>query len=174
MEIRCKTGLINETQDYMTYYDVFITNNTHRNDKIIESVNNNKNKKILILTKLIDHGKLLNQLIPGSNHLYGATNKEEREKMFNNFINSDSNVLISTISIFSEGIDIPSMNIVINASANKGDVKTIQVLGRVLRILEGKIDAQYIDFMDETRFFKLASIARRRALRKQGHDVDTL
>jgi superfamily II DNA or RNA helicase len=172
MEDSCKTGLINETENYSTYYDMFIMNNIFRNNKIVETVNNNIGSKILILTKLINHGRLLQELIPGSVHLYGETNKDDREKMFNDFVTGNNNILISTISIFSEGIDVPSMNIVINASANKGDVKTIQVLGRVLRTLEGKSNAQYIDFIDETRFFRLASLSRKRILQKQGHDVD--
>lgn len=174
MEERCKTGLINETQNYSTYYDMFIVNNSYRNNKILECVNNNKDKKILILTKFIDHGKLLNNLIPGSVHLYGETNKEDRAKMFDDFVKGNNNVLISTISIFSEGIDVPSLTLVLNASCNRGDVKTIQVLGRILRTMTGKSDAQYIDFIDETRFFKLASYARRRILRKQGHEVETI
>ena len=61
-----------------------------------------------------------------------------------------------------------------NAAANKGDVKTIQVLGRVLRRLKGKKDAYYYDFIDESRFFRLASYARKKALLKEGHTVEVI
>lgn len=174
MESECKTGLINESQKYTTYYSRFISDNEIRDDKILYIVEHNKNKKILILTKLIEHGQRLTELIPNAKHLYGATSKEDRKKMFNEFTNDKLNVLVSTISIFAEGIDIPQLDMVINASANKGDVKSIQVLGRVLRKLEGKKNAYYIDFIDETRFFRLASLSRRRAFRKEGHDVETV
>lgn len=167
-----KTGLINESPNYLSYYDRFITKNEFRNRKIVSMINKRKEKRILILTKLIEHGEILMQLLPTSKHLYGATQKEEREKMFVDFVSGKAPILISTISIFAEGIDLPSLDVVINAAANKGDVRTIQVLGRILRKLEGKKDAQYIDFFDESRFFKRASISRRRALINEGHDVD--
>jgi len=170
-EERLKTGLINETLDYANSYNVFISQNKYRNDTIIDLVNKNQGKKILILTKLVDHGKELEENILGSRHLYGGTNKIEREEILNQFKAGDINILISTISIFAEGLDIPSLDIVLNASANKGNVKTIQVLGRVLRKLEGKENAKYIDFMDELKFFTLASLARKKALIKEGHDV---
>ena len=174
IEDQCKTGLINETAVYSIYYDKFITNGVKRNLTIFDIVHKYKDKKILILTKLIEHGQILQAHIPDSQHLYGATSKEDREEMFKNFVSGKCNVLISTISIFSEGIDIPSLDIVLNASANRGDVKTIQVLGRVLRKLEGKKGAMYIDFWDETKFFRTASNSRKRALQREGHDVDIL
>jgi superfamily II DNA or RNA helicase len=174
LEQDCKTGLINETKNYTVYYDKFITNNVTRNNIITNLVTKNKDKKILILTKLIEHGEILTALIPNSKHLYGATNKDQRKEMFKEFTEGNLNVLISTISIFAEGIDIPVLSVVINAAANRGDVKTIQVLGRVLRKMHGKKDASYIDFIDETKFFKMASYARRRALRDEGHEVETI
>ena len=174
LEQVCKSGLINETKNYSVYYDKFITNNVTRNNIITNLVTKNNGKKILILTKLIEHGEILTALISNSKHLYGATNKEQRKEMFKEFTEGKLNVLISTISIFAEGIDIPSLDMVINASANKGDVKTIQVLGRVLRKMHGKKDASYIDFIDETKFFRMASYARRRALREEGHGIETV
>jgi len=165
------TGLINEMMDYNDYYIGFIMNNEYRNNKIVEIVNNNKDKKILILTKLIDHGKLLNQLLPGSKHLYGGSNKKEREKMFNEFVHGEEKILISTIPIWSEGLDCRPLSVIINAGANTGSVKTIQMLGRILRTSEGKETATYYDFVDETKFFRLGSIKRMKTLRKQGHDV---
>jgi len=174
LEEKCKTGLINETAVYSIYYDMFITNGVKRNLKVFDLVHKYKDRKILILTKLIEHGQILQEHIPNSQHLYGATNKEEREEMFKRFVDGTNNVLISTISIFSEGIDIPSLDVVINASANKGDVKTIQVLGRVLRKLESKKGAIYLDFFDETKFLRSASVSRIKALRNEGHDVEML
>jgi len=172
IERSCKQGLINETPNYTNYYNGFINQNNYRNIIIFYSTELNKGKKILILTKLIEHGQILKEMIPGSEHLYGATNKKERDELFNKFNNGEINVLISTISIFAEGIDIPSLDIVINASANKGDVKTIQVLGRVLRKMEGKNYAQYYDFWDDNSFFRLASLSRKKALIREGHDIE--
>ena len=38
--------------------------------------------------------------------------------------------------------------------------------------MEGKVNAQYIDFIDETKFFRLASLARKKILIKEGHEVE--
>lgn len=172
LENNAKTGLINETPNYANYYDILIYSNTPRNNAICEIIKNNNEKKILVLVKLVKHGEHLEVLIPDSKYLHGSTPKKEREQMFNDFTNGELDILISTISIFAEGVDIPSLDMVINASANKGNVKTIQVLGRVLRKMEGKKNAQYIDFIDDSKFFRLASLARKRALIKEGHEVE--
>ena len=169
-ELLTKGDLINETDNYAKFYEQFIYLNTWRNQAVLESVKSNPNKKILILTKLVDHGNMLAELT-GGKHLYGGTSKKERKIMFDEFASGDLNVLVSTLSIFAEGINIPSLDIIINAGANKSNIKTIQVLGRVLRKLEGKDDACYIDFIDESRFFKSASFKRRTTLINEGHEV---
>lgn len=168
------TGLINETPNYANFYKGFISGNARRNLIIRNLITENSNKRVLILTKLIEHGQDLQQLIPGSEHLYGATNKKERKAMFDKFVSGEIKVLISTLSIFAEGIDIPELEDVINAGANKGDVKTIQILGRILRKLGDNKNATYYDFIDETKFFRLASLARKRALIREGHDVEVI
>lgn len=173
-ERELETGLINETKDYNKYYNRFIMNNEYRNSKIISIVSQNADKKVLILTKLIEHGEILNKLLPGSKHLYGGSNKKEREKMFNEFVHGEEKILISTIPIWSEGLDCRPLSVIINAGANAGSVKTIQMLGRILRTNEGKISAEYYDFYDVTKFFRLASLKRIKTLRQQGHQIDVV
>jgi superfamily II DNA or RNA helicase len=165
-----KSGLINETPNYVRYYENHIINNVARNNIIRQIVEKYKGKKILILAKQIKHELALHETIPQSVHLYGGTNKNERIKILENF-NKENFVLISTTSIFSEGLDVPKLDLIINAGANAGSVKTVQMLGRVLRTAEGKKQALYYDFLDENRFFKRASYARKKAFYKQGYEV---
>ncbi len=173
LELNTKEGLINETDNYAGFYEQFIYLNKWRNKVIKKLVEENKGKKILVLTKLVAHGDMLaNEL--GGKHLYGGTNKEERKKLFEDFTKGDLNILVSTVSIWSEGLDCPPLKVIINCSANKGNVKTIQMLGRVLRTLSGKKNALYYDFIDESRFFRTASYARQRALKNQGHDIEII
>ena len=171
IEYLCEEGLINAEPDYNTTYNYAIVKNQYRNNKIYDVVKKYNNKKILILTKIIDHGKELCENIEGSVHLYGDTPKKIRKEMFDDFVSGKVQVMVSTLSIFAEGIDIPSLDMVINASGNVSDVKTIQVLGRVIRKLEGKEGAYYIDFFDNFKFFKSASIHRIKSLAKENHDV---
>jgi superfamily II DNA or RNA helicase len=159
---------------YLDKYKIQIQNNPYRNKKIQDIVNILKDKKILILTKLIEHGDMLHQMIPGSKHLYGTTDKEARKQMMEDFREGKFNVLVSTINLWSEGIDIPSLDVIFNVGANRGDVRTIQSLGRVLRMLEGKKEAYYIDFLDSHKMFKTASKARMKILAKEGHEVQVM
>lgn len=162
---------VNMTKNYSDHYNVFVTNNTKRNDVIKNLVDKHKNKKILILVKLVNHGELLKELIPGSEYLCGSSKKEERKKFLEELKDGDLKVLIATISIASEGIDIPKLDIVINASANAGSIKTVQMLGRALRKKQGKVVAKYFDFLDPTDFFKAASFKRRKAFINEQHNV---
>lgn len=158
-------------KQYSEYYNEFVVNNEKRNSLVKYIVKKHKDEKVLILVKFVKHGEVLEELIPDSVYLNGSTPKKKRDQIFNDFAFGERNILISTISIFAEGIDIPSLSVVINTAANKSDVKTIQVLGRVLRKNEGKEVAKYIDFMDDSWLFKRASLARRKAFIDQGHTV---
>jgi len=164
-------GLINESESYPEAYRVYILENKKRNKAIIDIVNKRKGKKILILVKLIKHGEFLSEKL-NAPYLNGASKKEERKKLLEDFTNNNLNVLIGTISIFSEGIDIPKLEIIMNVSGNKSDIKSIQVLGRVLRNHTKKTACEYIDFIDVgSEFFRKASLSRINAFRKEGHEV---
>lgn len=154
---------------YQEDYNINIVEKIERNEKIKEIVKNNNNKKIMILTKLVNHGKMLCKDINGSKHIHGKS--KDRKKVMEDFRNDNFNILIGTISIFAEGIDLENLDIIINAAANKGDVKSIQILGRVLRTFKNKDSALYIDFFDCGKHTKKHSNARIKAFKKQGHEV---
>lgn len=163
--------------NYLTYpddYRINIVDNEIRNERIVSIAQEYKNKKVLILTKNVEHGAILNSLISKfmtSFHLHGSVPSEERKTNFDNFKNSTSGCMVATMSIASEGINLPNLDIIINAGANKGDIKSIQILGRVLRVFEGKKEAIYWDFIDSGKYTKLHSRARFNALKEQGHNI---
>ncbi len=171
MENAAEQGLINETPKYGPYYQKLIVENEYRNNHIKKICEQHNGKTILILVKLIEHGKALEELIPDSLYIYGETASLIRTKALSDFKEGKLKTLISTISIFAEGVDIPRLDVVVNAAANKGDIKSIQVLGRVLRRKEGKEKAMYYDFADTGKFFYTASRARAEAFKGEGHTV---
>lgn len=163
---------INNDATYHSVYDEKITNNKERNNIVKEIVDINKDKKILILTKLIKHGENLNTLIEGSKLITSNTNKNDRKEDFNNYKLGGYNVLIGSSQIFSTGIDIPAIDIIINVGANKSDVQTIQSIGRCMRKTKNKDYAYYYDFMDEgSRYFTNSSKQRRQILQEFGHEI---
>jgi len=168
-----KTGLINESEKYASIYKSFIVNNNARNNLIKKIVDKHNGEKILLLVKLISHGDMLSEML-GVPYLNGSTPKEERKKIMDDFKNGSLNVLIGTISIFSEGLDIPSLQVLINCAGNKSDIKSVQTLGRLLRKHKGKETCTYYDFMDESRFMRLASFSRLKAFKKEAHTIEMI
>jgi superfamily II DNA or RNA helicase len=175
MDFASTDGKINETENYLEFYKNFIVLNMNRNLLCKNIVDKFKqNKKILILVKLIEHGEILSELLQCP-YLKGSTKKEDRESLIKDFSEGQLNVMVGTISIFSEGLDFPKLDILINMCANSGEVKTIQILGRILRILEGKDTCMYFDFMDNSqKFFLFSSSKRQRTFKKQKHKIKYL
>ncbi len=162
-----------------TYSDVYedaIVNNEERNNEIINIIQDHPEDRILVLTTRIEHGEILRTTlvekgINGVYFLHGSVNKDERKAEFEKFKTNDMRILIGTVSIFSEGIDLPFLSIIINACANKAEVRTIQSLGRILRTMKGKQQPIYYDFIDNADFLDKASRARMRTFKRQGYIV---
>jgi superfamily II DNA or RNA helicase len=166
-----KQGLINETDNYNSAYEVFISKNMQRNALINKIVEENSGKRTLIVTKLVEHGKYLAEIC-GGYHIYGDTNLDERKRLMQDFRDDKFKILVMTLSIAQEGIDFPFLQILISAGGHKAEISTIQSLGRLLRLCEGKEQAVCYDFIDGHRFFKHASYLRKKAFRKEGHDIE--
>ena len=158
-------------EKYSDDYRMNVVESNDRNNKIKDIVELNPNKKIMILTKQVEHGKRLKESIPEATYLHGTLGNETRTRIMESFRLGIFNTLIMTQSIGAEGLDIPDLDIIINAAANKGDVKSIQVLGRVLRIFNNKSEARYIDFVDIGKHTRKHSEARMLAFKEQGHTV---
>jgi len=172
---KCLFLKINNSHSSDKYNDAYVegvVENDARNDiigKIVETYG--ANKKILILTRRVKHAEILNELIPNSLVITGSTDKKKRKKNYETFKNTNGFVLIGSSKIFSSGIDIPDLDIIINASAHKSSIDSIQIIGRVKRKSEGKKMGYYIDFKDQGRFFDKASKERMDILKTFGEEV---
>ena len=155
------------TGEYMDEYREQIVHNEQRNKKILELVTSLRhNKKILILTKLVEHAKLLGELIPDSYVITGSTDREERKDNFNEFKLNQSHVLIGSVKIFSTGINLPNLDVIINAACLKGENDVIQSIGRVMRKFPNKLKGYYVDFFDTSGYFLDAAESRLESLEK--------
>ena len=77
--------------------------------------------------------------------------------------------------LFNKGIDIKSVNVIINAGAGISFIKAVQRLGRGLRVTEDKKTVDYYDFMDKnSRIFERQSNIRRRIYEKEGYEVSEI
>lgn len=163
--------LFDDEGDYHKVYDEYITKNDKRNNLIKEIVNKNRDKKILVLTRIVEHGEILQGIIDNSFLINGRIKNTCRADLFEKFKNDPDSVLIGSTKIFSCGINVPDLDIIINATGHKSSIDTIQIVGRVKRKSPGKTIGYYIDFLDEPDTFKSASNKRIKDLSLHGNKV---
>ena len=163
-----------ESNNYHENYQTFITNNNLRNEitkNIVEKYKDSK--KILILVKSIEHGEILEEMIEDSFFLHGSTKKKLRREMFEKFKYENGLIMISMVSIFSAGIDVCDLDMLINVSAFGSDIASIQSIGRTKRKAEGKKQGYFIDYSDEGIFQPMAN-KRKKILEEFGNSVETI
>jgi superfamily II DNA or RNA helicase len=105
-----------------------------------------ENKQTIILTRRVEHGRLLAKQIPDAVFLSGADQSHHRERIKKDFNEKRIRCIVAT-EIFGEGVDIPTIDVLINARAQKTEIQTIQGIGRALRLAPGKEKAEIYDFM---------------------------
>lgn len=157
------------SKKYPEDYKFNVEENDERNKLIISMCQAFRKNKILILTKHVNHGKALRASIFGSDHIHSQA--QNRKQIMEKFRYNKLKVLIMTTSIGAEGLDIPDLDVIINAGANKGDVKSRQIIGRILRICLTKTKARYIDFVDIGKYTKEHSRLRIKTFEDEGHEV---
>lgn len=107
--------------------------------------------KVLIVANRFDHIDAIVEMMEERSMDYrvvtGKDKGDTRDSKVEDFVDGLCSVLIGTV--LGEGIDIPVVDVVINAEGGKDDKATVQ-RQRNLTISPGKTRAVLIDFMDET------------------------
>ena len=106
----------------------------------------------LVFVRLTDHAEELTGLIRETTnknvaYVHGKMPIAELNRSLRRLGNGDLDVVVSA-PILKQGVDIPSIRTVINASAMKATIDTIQKLGRGSRIAEGKVSFDVYDIAD--------------------------
>ena len=159
----------------MKYADAYtncIVKNDTRNGIIKDLCYKFKDKKIIVMCKRIEHVEILHEMISDSVMITGSTGKKKRAEDFKNFKESkNGGVLIGMLKIFSAGIDIKNLDVLINASAHKSSIDSVQSIGRVKRKSDGKEYGLYIDFCDSYKFMDKAYKERKKILNEYGNNI---
>lgn len=139
--------------EYSDKYNFGIVDNFPRNLKIVMIADKfvKQGKTTLITVTSIPHGKELERIFCNYGveiqFIYGDSTEEERETIKEGLKNKSTLCALSSI-VFLEGVDIPSLDVVINAGAGVSPVQTMQRIGRALRKTETKDTAVLVDFID--------------------------
>jgi superfamily II DNA or RNA helicase len=120
---------------------------------------------VVIIVNLIEHGELLQKIIPDSEFINGELDKPTREKIMHDAREGKLKVLIGTV--INEGIDLPNIDTIILAGGGKSDIQTIQSAGRVLR-KNGLKTKTIIDFYDTGKYLREHSNERKKVYEKYG------
>ena len=176
--VKYASDSIRYVKNYAELYRKKIVDNLDRNKIISDIVTNeyfsSDNSSILVIIRIINHGKILKELFldGGIDHedieyIHGSTPKIKREDVKERFKAKELRIVIAS-SIWVEGIDIPTVDILVQADGGGGKEITdsrgiravIQKLGRVIRkpIKKGEIDVdqseenivKIYDFFDNT------------------------
>lgn len=132
----------------------FIIHNDFRN-KVLSSLCKKFDKNALLLVDYIEHGTLLHQQISArcpDKKVYfirGDVAVEDRERV-RSIMEMEDNVIVVAISkVFSTGINIKNLHYIIFGSGGKAKIKTIQSIGRGLRLHKNKTELIIFDIGDD-------------------------
>jgi len=122
----------------------------------------NAGRKVLVLTKRIQHYENIRKIMPDWGEIYYIDSKDpDRDWMLNGMKTGciDFNVIFGTTSLLAVGTDIPCLDTVVIACDMKSPVLTTQSIGRIRRLFEGKTDPKVVDLHD-TLNYKLNNQAK--------------
>lgn len=145
--------------------------NPHRNAIIARIAGDHiiQGRKVLVVSDRLEQVADLAARIRAEGYqtgeVIGSVPTEERTKLIRRFQSGKIHALVGTV--FGEGIDIPEIEVVINAEGGKDIKATIQRM-RNLTVSDGKDQAIVVDFIDETNpYLTDHSLARIRTYRTE-------
>ena len=130
--------------------------------------------KVLVVSDRVDFLKQCNRLI-GDNSICvtGQIPHEERPAMIKEIFTS-KDILCGTQSIFSEGLSVDCLSCVILATPINNEPLLTQLIGRIIRIYEGKPQPTIVDIHFEGKTARRQANARLGYYMKQSYEVETI
>ena len=139
---------------YRSIYTKYVVENYERNKLIVRlAIADAKKKKlVLVFVDQIAHGhnlaKELRDVRADWVFLSGEDGKATIRWHKQRAKHRKLDILIVTRKLFGEGVDIPAVDVLINAAAGKSSIGLVQMFGRGLRISPGKEGLIYRDIRD--------------------------
>lgn len=154
-------------------YQLGIVNNQTRNDLILKEAQESlsQNKIVLIIIEQTEHGKVLQKIFSERKievpFVWGSTASDEREKVKEGLKTGELRIAICS-KVWREGVNIPSLNHIINAHGMKEEKIIIQAMGRGLRTYINKTEIRLTDFLDPYTHLAQHAIKRIQIYTEQG------
>ena len=144
---------------YQEFIEKGICKNNRRNSMIIKTVLGyiEQDKSSMIIVTNTDHGKALQKMAQDVHGLtipfvYGSTPMDEREQIKKDLNKKVIKSVIASV-VWIEGVNIPSLNVIMLASGGKKESALLQKIGRGTRNDAGKDEIIIVDFIDMHKHF---------------------
>ena len=160
---------IKREKNYHRVYETGIVSNIGRNRRIINLAQKyaKENKSTLIMVSKIEHGNNLLNMAKTSGldieFVNGDMKNDEREQIKKRITNKELLCIICT-TVWKEGINIPSLDTIINAAGGRSEIATLQTIGRGLRKTKDKDIVNIVDFFDPSSPFLVEHFGERLCL----------
>ena len=155
--------------EYKNYREeqTFLVTKQHRIDyigKLIEQMA--KTGNTLILVDRIKTGELLQEAVPDSTFVSGATKADDRKETYDEVRESEGKVIIATYGVASVGINLPRIFNLVLLEPGKSFVRVIQSIGRGIRKAKDKDFVQVWDICSTAKFSKRHLTERKKFYRE--------
>jgi superfamily II DNA or RNA helicase len=142
-------------RNYTRVYQSEIVENLERNRLIAEVAEHSaqRGKSVLILVNQVKHGRILDGMIDGAVFIHGRDSSEVRNEAIEQLRQKQNQILIAT-TLADEGLDLPSLDVLILAGAGKSETRALQRVGRALRPYPNKKSATIVDFWDQSLYLE--------------------
>jgi superfamily II DNA or RNA helicase len=165
-----KNQRVRDLRKYADAYEAGIVDNRQRNRLIAETAKNyvDEGKTVLILVTRLEHGDNLQTILEEhldvpTDFVEGKTDSDMREQIKTAMIEKEQKCVIAT-AVWREGINIPSLDVVINACGGKSEIMTLQAIGRGLRKTDNKDEVIIVDFIDRSHRYLSDHYAERMSI----------
>lgn len=136
----------------------YLVSNYERN-KFIRNLAASLKGNTLVLFQLVEkHGKVLHSMIESFvkdreiSFVHGGTTVDDREHIRQLTEKQNNAIIVASYGTFSTGINIRNLHNIIFASPSKSKIRTLQSIGRGLRLGENKETAVLYDIADDLTY----------------------
>jgi superfamily II DNA or RNA helicase len=157
---------VKELRKYQEVYEAGVVRNFGRNNMIMKFVREqaDQGKTSLILVNKVNHGEILerigNRVGLRVQFIYGADDITTRENLRDELSKKNIDCVIAT-TIWKEGVNIPSLDCIINAAGGKSEIAILQTIGRGLRTTEDKTEVLLVDIFDPNHHYLINHFGER-------------
>ena len=155
----CQVNIVQtqETAEYTSYQSElkFLLEDKKRMEYLATMINEiSGTGNTLVLTGRINNGKLLQELLPGSEFVQGEMKTNDRKDAYKEINQGTNTITIATYGVAAVGINIPRIFNLVLLEPGKSFVRVIQSIGRGVRIAEDKDFVQIWDITSRCKFSK--------------------